>query len=82
MTDSEKLDKLISDVARLDGRMGTLTAMHANTEKQVSKVEGRMWGILVAVGGAFGTAVLSLVMAKGGVHVAQAAHQLLVAISQ
>ncbi len=62
MTDSEKLDQLIKDVARLDGRMGTFAALHAVTDKQVSKIEGRIWGLLVGVLGAGATSLLSLFM--------------------
>lgn len=73
MTDSEKLDKLMSDVADLKGSVRTLTALHGNTEKQVSKLEGRVWGLVIAVGGAFGTSLMSLIMGKvaGSPHTAQ-----------
>jgi len=83
MTDSEKLDKLRAEVAEIKGSINTLAAMHGNTAAQVSKLEGRVWGLLVAVLGAFGTAILSLVMAKSNLsHVASAAREVLAALIQ
>lgn len=47
-------------IARLEGKIDALTQLLAVYHTQVSRLEGRVWGLLVAVVVALGTAILGI----------------------
>lgn len=63
MTDSEKLEEVRLGVARLEGSLKTIAAAGSRNAEDIKKVEGRLWGLVIMVTGAMGTAIMSLIMA-------------------
>lgn len=63
MTDSEKLEEVRLGVVRLEGAMKTIAAANQRNAEDIRKVEGRLWGLVIMVTGAFGTAIMSIIMA-------------------
>ncbi len=84
MSTDELLTNLRLDVARLEGKVDAYGKMQGIDRGEIKKLEGRLWALLVGVGGAFGTALLSLFMARSAVahQVAMAANEFLAALTQ
>ena len=82
MTDSEKLDNLRLDVARLEGKVDAFAQLQTLDRADIKKIEGRIWALVVGVGASFGTAILSLVMSKASPHLARATSEVLAALIQ
>jgi hypothetical protein len=68
MTDYEKLEGKIDgvgkDVSEIKGALGVLSTKIGFTSAEVKKVEGRQWGLVIMCVGAFGTALLSLLLSR------------------
>ena len=47
-------------LARMEERLTVLTTVLGVYSKSVSTVEGRLWGLVIGVAGALGTALLAL----------------------
>lgn len=82
MTDSEKLENLRLDVARLEGKIDAFAQFQALDRADIKKIEGRVWAVVIGVGAAFGTSILSLVMSKSSPRLAQVASDVLTAFVQ
>lgn len=59
MTDTELLQKIQLDIAEIKGAVNTLAVLGQKNAEDIKKVEGRQWGLVIMVLGAFGTSLLS-----------------------
>ena len=62
MTDTEKLQQVLLDLAEIKGGMKTIAVMNKTNSEEIKRVEGRQWGLLLMIVGAFGTSLLSLLI--------------------
>lgn len=59
MTDNELLQKILVDLAEVKGSVNTIAFLGKKNAEDIKKVEGRQWGLVIMVLGAFGTSLLT-----------------------
>lgn len=64
MTVAKKLEEIALDVAEIKGSLNVLANSHQHTAAEIKKVEGRQWGLVVAVLLTFLSSILALALAK------------------
>lgn len=64
MNYGKTLNQVARDVAEIKGSIGVLANDHKHTAEEVKKVEGRQWGLVVAVLFCFMTSILALTLGR------------------
>ena len=60
----QKLDEVAADVAEIKGSISVLANNYKHTSEEIKKVEGRQWGLVVALLFAFLTAIMAFALGR------------------